>query len=313
MGWGNEDMDRTPSPRAAKINNYNPPVIPLFPPGEASAVFDGVEQDAEELTAIQSLHDLYNRNLPELRTAFEGRERVRTLLGGKVKFKWLTALGQPEFEIPVIPGRDVHVTGFVMPGGANQIKATKWFKRAKEIYSAIGVNLVYDFKELLEVPDGVDLTDGFDIPSETIPEHLIEMRPETIALMSILTNNDNYKLAPDTIPVFFVSAFAGQRVSNVPSLMAAGSESYGGAIFIDSSHEQVSALAHELAHILLDAGHQPSPRALWNNDFTGKKCYVWWGDISPAHGSWTDSGIIAHRRFRDSMRSRILKSKYVKP
>lgn len=78
MGWGNVDMDRTPSPRAAKIHNYIPPVIPLFPLGEASAVFEGVQPDAEELAAIQSLHDLYNRNLPELRTAFEGRERVRT-------------------------------------------------------------------------------------------------------------------------------------------------------------------------------------------------------------------------------------------
>jgi len=96
--------------------------------------------------------------------------------------------------------------------------------------------------------------------------------------------------------------------------MAPGDEGYGGAIFIDSSHTQVSALSHELAHILLDAGHQPSPKALWNNDFIGKKCYVWWGAInSLTNSTWTDTGIIAHRRFRDSMRSRILKSKYVNP
>ena len=85
--------------------------------------------------------------------------------------------------------------------------------------------------------------------------------------------------------------------------------------FIDSGHTQVSVLAHELTHILLDAGHQPSPKALWNYDFTGKKCYVWWGNIKNEliGGTWTDIGINAHRRFRDSMRSRILKSKYVKP
>jgi hypothetical protein len=245
-----------------------------------------------------------------------GDRTYRAVLGGMVKFKWLTAPGQPEFEIPVIDGRDVHVTGFIMPGGANQAKATRWFERAKEIYSAIGVNLIYDFKTLASVPAGVNLTDGFTIPGETT-EHLIEMQPETRALMNVLTQPD-YQVAPDAIPIFFVSEFAGQGVSNVPSLMALGDESYGGAIFIDSTSDttQLSALAHELAHVLLDAGHHPSPKALWNYDFTGKKCYVWWGHINENPldpTTWEDTGIIAHRRFRDSMRTRILKSKYVKP
>jgi len=115
-----------------------------------------------------------------------GDRTYRAKLGGLVKIKWLTVPGEPEFEIPIIAGRVVNVTGFIMPGGAEETKAkaTKWFKRAKEIYAAIGVDLVCTFKELDSVPDGVDLTDGFNIPTETAIEHLSVMQPETIALMA---------------------------------------------------------------------------------------------------------------------------------
>ncbi len=96
--------------------------------------------------------------------------------------------------------------------------------------------------------------------------------------------------------------------------MVPGEEGYGGTIFINSGHLLESVLAHELAHVLLDAQHSPASNVLWNDIFlkTEEKTNIWWGDISPAKGTWSESGISAHRRLSDSMRSRIWKSRFAK-
>jgi hypothetical protein len=78
MGWGNVDLDRIGDLYAAKGREYDAPDMPDFPEGKATFQISGERQpNAEELTVIQSLHDIYNHRLDELRTAHAGRERAR--------------------------------------------------------------------------------------------------------------------------------------------------------------------------------------------------------------------------------------------
>ncbi len=240
-----------------------------------------------------------------------GDRTYRAVLGGKVMIEWLTAPGtgaKPLIEMSVPAERVVKVQGFVLKGtGGNP---TAWCERAKKIYSAVGVDLEFlQLKHIDPLPTGVDISNGFNVPTETAA-HLHQMRAETIALMDF----KDCKVAEDVIPVFIVNqlndANGSVGVTNVPSFMVSGEARYGGAIFINSNHTKESVLAHEIAHVLLDAQHDPSSNALWNGYFTGQKVYVWWGDISSV--TWSETGINAHRRFCDTMRSRILKSRYAK-
>jgi hypothetical protein len=78
MGWGNVDIDRMAELYAAKGREYDAPVLPAFLEGQATFHIAGdTKPTAEELVVIQSLHDVYNSELERLRTAYEGRERVR--------------------------------------------------------------------------------------------------------------------------------------------------------------------------------------------------------------------------------------------
>lgn len=77
MAWGNVDIDRMAALRAAKGLEFNIPEIPDFPEGKATFQIVGEQPAAEDLVALQSLHDLYNSELQRLRTAYEGRERAR--------------------------------------------------------------------------------------------------------------------------------------------------------------------------------------------------------------------------------------------
>lgn len=262
-----------------------------------------------------------------------GDRTYRAVLGGKVKIQWLTAPGsgpKPIFEIPVPAEKMVRATGFLLPGACGESTAEVWFARAKKIYSAIGVDLVYNYVDLPTLPVGVDLDDGFNLPLEVAGD-LAQMMPETKALMDDSRVVHALTVDPITkgsIPVFFVNRLnppPGKKVpaavSNTPSFMVPSDKAYGGAIFMDSKAYESdpekkpleSVLAHELSHILLDAGHQPSPYALWNSYFTGKKVYIWWGDLDKkplVPNPWKETDIIAHRRLCDSMRTRIWKSKY---
>lgn len=77
MGWGNVDIDRMSELRAAKGLEYDAPDMPDFPEGKATYQIVGNQPTAEELVAIQSLHDLYNSEFERLKTAYEGREKAR--------------------------------------------------------------------------------------------------------------------------------------------------------------------------------------------------------------------------------------------
>jgi hypothetical protein len=245
-----------------------------------------------------------------------GDRTYRAVLGGAVKVEWLTAPGngpKPFIVIPVPAERVVAIQGFLLKGTTNNATVQGWYDCAKKIYSAAGVDLI--FKDLIPIdplPAGVNLGDDFDLPTETA-EYLQEMQLETKALM----DNPRCVVPQDTIPVFFVNKLnpdVAKGATNVPSYMVDGEGKYGGAIFINSDHQLKSVLAHELAHALLDAQHAPSTNTLWNDIFsdTREKTNVWWGKISPANGTWSETGINAHRRLTDSMRSRIWKSRFAK-
>jgi hypothetical protein len=78
MGWGNVDLDRMAELYAAKGREYDAPDLPEFAEGMAAFQITGENQPtAEELVVIQSLHDIYDSELEQLRTAYEGREQAR--------------------------------------------------------------------------------------------------------------------------------------------------------------------------------------------------------------------------------------------
>ncbi len=243
-----------------------------------------------------------------------GDRTYRAVLGGKVRIEWLTAPGsgaKPVIEMPVPAERIVTIQSFLLKDTTTAATANLWFSRARKIYSAVAVDLIFrDPITIDPLPTGVNLDNGFDVPIENAA-YLSEMQPETIALMKDL----RCKVDPDVIPVFIVNELnpANQGVTNIPSFMAPGSAGYGGAIFMNSGHSQHSAFSHELAHVLLDAGHDPSPDGLWGSTFRDHayRTNIWFGKQSPLN-PWWESGIKAHRRLYDTMRSRIWKSPYAK-
>ena len=77
ISWSNVEIDRLSDHFASKGRKFTPPEIPLFPEGKASFQILGKQPAAEVLTAIQSLHDLYNNEHARLLTAHQGREQAR--------------------------------------------------------------------------------------------------------------------------------------------------------------------------------------------------------------------------------------------
>ena len=77
MGWGNVDIDRMTDLLASKGREYDAPDMPRFAEGKATFKIIKGRPAAEDLVAIQSLHDLYNSEYARLLTAWQGRERAR--------------------------------------------------------------------------------------------------------------------------------------------------------------------------------------------------------------------------------------------
>jgi hypothetical protein len=77
MCWSTMDAERTARFQAITDRIYQTPAIPAFPEGKATYQIIGDQPAPETLTAIQSLHDLYNNELPRLQTAYQGREQAR--------------------------------------------------------------------------------------------------------------------------------------------------------------------------------------------------------------------------------------------
>ena len=235
-----------------------------------------------------------------------GDRTYRAVLGGKVKFQWLTAPGdgeKPVFEIPVHVKKTVTAKGFVLEESTTS--ATAYFERAKQALSACGVKLDYSVVSISPSPPGVDFgfIKEFELP-DFVGDTEITMTAEPKALMDAAS----CKPPAGVIPVYFLrnfdEGFAGW--SNAPSLMATADAAYGGAIFLDCNKVSESTLAHEFLHILLDASHgEVDP--LWYQEHNNWSWCLWNGAASPI-----ENGITARRRILDGMRSRMLKSPYCK-
>lgn len=77
ISWSNLYIDRLADLYASQGREYTPPPMPAFVAGKATFQVVGNQPAAEDLTAIQSLHDLYNNEHDRLQTAYEGREQAR--------------------------------------------------------------------------------------------------------------------------------------------------------------------------------------------------------------------------------------------
>ena len=77
MSWSTMDAERLTKLQTNRGRFYQTPEIPTFPAGKATYQIIGAAPTAEELIAIQSLHDIYNSELPRLQAAYQGREQAR--------------------------------------------------------------------------------------------------------------------------------------------------------------------------------------------------------------------------------------------
>jgi hypothetical protein len=78
IAWSNLDIDRLSDLFAAKGKAYAPPDMPDFTQDKASFEVIGDRKPADEdLTAIKSLHEIYNNDQSRLQTAYEAREKAR--------------------------------------------------------------------------------------------------------------------------------------------------------------------------------------------------------------------------------------------
>ena len=77
IGWGNAKMGTRFDLQKGPNNRYGAPPLPEFASGPATFEDVGDQLTAEEVAPIQAIHDLYNKNYEQLKSAYEGRERSR--------------------------------------------------------------------------------------------------------------------------------------------------------------------------------------------------------------------------------------------
>ncbi|MBC8127877.1 MAG: hypothetical protein H8M99_12120 [Gloeobacteraceae cyanobacterium ES-bin-144] len=77
MMWSLHYPDRYTSRNVGRLPLYVPPTPPDFPEEKVSFIIVGDQPDEQTLASIQSLHDLYQNELPRLKTAYEGRVRAQ--------------------------------------------------------------------------------------------------------------------------------------------------------------------------------------------------------------------------------------------
>ena len=75
IGWGNVKMGSRFDLEKGPNKRYGAPPLPEFAQGPATFEAIGDQLAAEDVVAIQALHDLYNKNYEQLKSAYEGRER----------------------------------------------------------------------------------------------------------------------------------------------------------------------------------------------------------------------------------------------
>jgi hypothetical protein len=71
------DIDRMTALFASRGKTYTAPQIPTLPEGKATFQIIGEQPASSDLTALQSLHDLYHQHHAELLAAHQGREQAR--------------------------------------------------------------------------------------------------------------------------------------------------------------------------------------------------------------------------------------------
>ncbi len=79
------DIDRMTNLFASKGKTYTAPQIPTFPEGKATFQIIGNSPSPSDLTALQSLHDLYNNQHAELLAAHQGREQASLQRAAELK------------------------------------------------------------------------------------------------------------------------------------------------------------------------------------------------------------------------------------
>ncbi len=84
--------------------------------------------------------------------------------------------------------------------------------------------------------------------------------------------------------------------------------SYANAVFLDSINLNPSTLPHEIMHVVLDAVHKGTNYCWIYNNTKTPWCIWYTGNLF----GFTDEGILARKRIMDTMRSRLLKSKFCK-
>ena len=83
--WSVTNLDNQTAFHAKFASRFKAPEIPLFPAGKATFMVTAGEATPETLAALQSLHDLYNKEFHRLKTAYEGRERAQRLQEAELK------------------------------------------------------------------------------------------------------------------------------------------------------------------------------------------------------------------------------------
>lgn len=77
IAWSTEDVEDFSELQTIQWQQDHGSKLPNFPLGEATFRCVEAQPCAEDLGPIEILHELYNRNLRELKTAYAGRERTR--------------------------------------------------------------------------------------------------------------------------------------------------------------------------------------------------------------------------------------------
>ena len=243
-------------------------------------------------------------------------------LGGKVRIEWLTAPGSggnPVIFLPIPVRKVVTAQGYILQKGSlfqsdvtNRANTIAYFEHAKRMLATCGVKLEYDVSVVSPNPAGVDFGSGplsgstFEGPGWA--SNNVVIPGESKALM----NDSRLKPPANVIPVYFVGnlrsgtgEYAGLTAVN-SSMIHPTDDAYANAVFLDAMIElPLSTLSHELMHVLLDAVHV-GPNELY--DYYHPKPYIIWytSNTSPA----PEIGVTARKRICDSMRSRLLKSKF---
>ena len=111
------------------------------------------------------------------------------------------------------------------------------------------------------------------------------------------------------IPVYFVGYFegGGTGVTTVQSAMLPADIEYANAVFLDSQEMSQSTLAHEVMHVVLDAVHA-GPNCSWAHYNVETPWCIWY----TSNMNFPEEGFLARMRIIDTMRSRLLKSKFCK-